>query len=404
MLVPLLVLCGVVCVVWYAGKRAVGVTGRDLNFCDVFGAYRIDGCEDRNANVDAVGKRIDVDAASRKAHGYAAPVVLPRGAVAVAPTVRRCDVAVILGSGLGRSSDDFDLAGEWRARGMDAVFLDVRRYGRAFRAAAPVVADGDRYNYTADLREYGDDFEDALDYAANRLGYGRFVLCSCSTGGLALVDWCVRIGDAGLKARNVGAVLLAAPALKLNSEALPRPADRIVLALCRALRRIAPAAYAALGRSVVLARDAELGGRPAVADGPSWLDAVVSERARTYDRYLNPCRGKPTFLGYVVALLEAQDRVAAAAPGGLAVPALCFTPRYDRTSPDRPPGVEAVPGGKIDEHLDVAEVERVFSRVFANGTFARIDAQHEVLASARAVALSVLDACEEALSSPAPRD
>ena len=54
------------------------------------------------------------------------------------------------------------------------------------------------------------------------------------------------------------------------------------------------------------------------------------------------------------------------------------------------------PGSKVDEHIDVNEVERVFTTAFA-GDFARLDCQHEVLASSPAVVDAVLDAMRAAL-------
>ena len=70
---------------------------------------------------------------------------------------------------------------------------------------------------------------------------------------------------------------------------------------------------------------------------------------------------------------------------------------WDMASKDRPPGVPAVPGSKIDEHIDVDEVERVFARLFPTGTFAKLDAQHEILASGMPVVDTVLDTVKRAL-------
>ena len=386
----------VLLIVFVAARGAVGATASDFGFHETFGCYRIAGdAEDANANVDAAGGRIDVDAALRKAHGYAAPVVLPGGGAVVSRERRRLDAAVVCLPGLGRCADDFDLVEAWEARGLEPVFVDFRRYGRAFRLGTDA-----RYNYTADLREYGRDVGEALAHGA-ALGYASFVLCGLSTGGLALMDFATGLGDAGLRELGVRALVFCSPACRMNAVSVPRPVDDVVLALCRCLRAALPRAYDALGANVVLARDAALGDDPHSADGASWIDKVMAERGRTYDRYLNPTRGKPTWLGYVVAMLEAQRRLKARAAGAafakLRTPALCFTPRWDASSKDRPPG-PVEPGTTTDEHIDVDEVEQVFASLFdaATSTFARLDCQHEVLASDWPVVAAVLDATKAA--------
>ena len=380
--------------VFAAARAAVGVTPGDLDFADRFARHAMAG-DDRNSNVDAAGGRVDVDARMRRETGYGGAAALPRGGAVVARETRTRDAAVVCLPGLGRCADDFDLVDAWLARGLEPVFCDFRRYGRAFRNSK--VKD-ERFNYAADLRELGEDIDDCVAYAAS-LGYTSVVLCGLSTGGMALMEWAVALGDAGLKERHVAGLLFCSPCVRMNAVSVPRPVDDVVLGACRVLRCLAPATYAALARSVVLARDSELGADPVVAEGPSWLDKVMAERRRCYDRYLNPCRGKPTWLGYVVAMLEAQKRLnaALAKPGfeKLAIPARCFAPRYDASSPDRPPG-PVEPGSKVDEHIDVNEVERVFTTAFA-GDFARLDCQHEVLASSPAVVDAVLDAMRAAL-------
>jgi pimeloyl-ACP methyl ester carboxylesterase len=388
-----------VLVLFLAARSLVGITVADLEFAK-YACYRI-GADDRNANVDDNGERIDVDALQRVKYGYGEPTKLNSGAVLVLPVKKKHAKAVICVPGLGRCADDFDVSLLWQKRGYDALFLDPRRYGRAFQLSSGDYDYEYHYNYTADLLEYGADYDDALMLARSK-GYDSFIMCGLSTGGLAIVDWAIATGDIGLAARRVKALLLCSPALRMNAESIPRPVDKIILSACTFLRdRCSAKLFEQLASSVVLARDDQLGPSPHAAQGPTWLDAVQAERGRLYDRFLNPCRSKPTFLGYVFAMLEAQARLRSFAASStlLMIPAVCFLPQFDKTSPDRPTDSKAVHGGHIDEHLDVAEVEEVFGGIFDPGTAScrRIDCQHEVLASAMPVVDLVLDAADTAL-------
>jgi pimeloyl-ACP methyl ester carboxylesterase len=387
-------------------RDLVGMEYRDVQFATSYAYYRIIGVDDRNANIDCDKKRIDIDAQQREKYGYGEPTRLNNGAVICVPLTKKHTTAVICVPGLGRCADDFDLSAAWDERGIDALYLDPRRYGRAFRLPTEGLENADRYNYTANLLEYGADYDDALIFARSK-GYDSFIMCGLSTGGLALVDWAIATGDVGLAARRVKALLLCSPALRMNAESIPRPVDKVILGVCTFLRDYCSSSlFHELARSVVLSRDDALGpADPYTATGPSWLDQVQAERGRIYDRFLNPCRSKPTFLGYVFAMLEAQKRVQAFAAGSaiLTVPALCFLPRFDKTSPNRPSNVKVEAGGHVDEHLDVAEVVRLFEGTFGQhdgvNQCRQLDCQHEVFASSMPLVELVLDAAKAALRS-----
>jgi alpha-beta hydrolase superfamily lysophospholipase len=95
----------------------------------------------------------------------------------------------------------------WVERGYDFYALDLRKYGRSLRPHQTP-------NYTADLREYYEELDLALERVSE--GHDHVVLSAHSTGGLTVPLW---LHDRG---HEVAGVFLNAPWIDMHGDAFTR--------------------------------------------------------------------------------------------------------------------------------------------------------------------------------------
>lgn len=177
------------------------------------------------------------------------------------------------------------LSQAWAAAGWDFYAIDLHAYGRS-------LDDGERPNYCAGFAEYHAELDAAIDVIAHEDGHERVVLLGHSTGGLLAVHYAVT--PAG-RAR-IAAVILNSPFLRLPSPAPVRALARVAAAL----GRVAPTLALPSGVS------------------PHYVHSVHREWRGEWTFHLpwKPVRGFPLHLGWLRAVLAAQDAVAR----GLALP------------------------------------------------------------------------------------
>jgi alpha-beta hydrolase superfamily lysophospholipase len=177
------------------------------------------------------------------------------------------------------------LADAWADAGWDFYAIDLHAYGRSLDA-------GERPNYCTAFEEYHPELEAALDVIAGEDGHVRVVLLGHSTGGLLAVHFAAT--PAG-RAR-IAAVILNGPFLRLPSPAPLRALARAAAAL----GRVAPGLALPSGVSPNYAHSVHRAWRGEWAFHLPW----------------KPVSGFPLHLGWLRAVLAAQDAVAR----GLALP------------------------------------------------------------------------------------
>ncbi|HLI01620.1 MAG TPA: alpha/beta hydrolase [Acidimicrobiales bacterium] len=163
--------------------------------------------------------------------------------------------------------------GAWFAgHGMDFYALDLRRYGRS-------LLPGQEPNYTADLREYDEELDAAVDVLIGA-GHRRLLLAAHSTGGLIVPLWAARRPGLG-----VDGLILNSPFLEFKQPA--------------AVRMVAGRA------ATVIARRQPLRALPAGVSTGYGDSLHASRRGQwDYDLRLKPSPGFPPRFGWVNAIVE----------------------------------------------------------------------------------------------------
>lgn len=358
--------------------------------------------------------RRDVDAEERAKFSYDAPRRLPNGGMLIHPTAAS-ETCVLYIPGFGRCFDHYRFDDLFRSTlNASLVGLDLRRYGRSYLADKAVDGRSCHFNLVDEprrgLAEYFADVDDARA-ALGAMGVRRVVLWGNSTGGLMVASYLaaqpptashpVAAGAPGAPAAVIAAVL-DSPLLQFCRGKLPfpsflEPAVALILSLVPAL---------------VVQTDDALGEEARVPSRPSWLDELATRYrpSHRYDRHLNPVRAKPTYAGYLAAVLIAMGNIArdyppkAGGEGGggagggasgappLAVPAMLLLTAKD-VGMAGCEGFKPHGGPGVDQHIDTDAVEAIFARVFARGaTLRRDDLLHEALMSEASVVEQVLAA------------
>lgn len=348
--------------------------------------------------------RIDVDAEERRRHAYAPPHALPHGGVLLYPTRRSSTTCVLWLPGYARCFDHYATAAIFRERAsLDLVGLDLRHYGRSYVARCESGhIDQERHNIPSTifcLTDYFEDIDDALE-ALSALGYTSVVLWGSSTSGLTACNYLVRrekrkkreerrhsIQPPPLTIRAVAtpakpaavstaiqpaliAVVLDAPLLAFRPGKLPGEEDGLIQMAIALLGKLMP--------RLRLMADPECGRSVHFAEQPTWLDEIALRRnpPHRYDRFLNPCRGKPVYGGYLATVIYAMAWLRRTRTR-VRLPALLVLPAHNVSQPGF-----AQRGKGVDPHIDTTRVPTIFKRLFPAGRVLQSDQlQHESLLS-----------------------
>lgn len=235
------------------------------------------------------------------------------------------------------------LASWWTSRGARFHALDLRKYGRSLRP-------GQVPGYVTSLDEYDDDIAAALEVLGHAGGSSRrLVLLGHSTGGLTLSLWAARHPGVA------SAVILNSPWLEFQAGAWGREALAPLVA--------ARARWDPLGTHPVVdlgfytRAQREVGTLPEAPEG--W----------------RPERGFPTHPGWLKAVLDGHDTIAAGVEVGC--PVLVLLSRASS-----PPLVWRPEMLATDSVLVVDDIARAATKLGRLVTIARIDgALHDVFLS-----------------------
>lgn len=171
------------------------------------------------------------------------------------------------------------LADAWAGAGWDFYAVDLHAYGRSLDP-------GERPNYCTAFEEYHPELDAALDVIGGEDGHDHVVLLGHSTGGLLAVHYAATPAGGA----RIAAVILNGPFLRLPSPAPVRALAR----LAAAVGRVAPALAVPSGVS------------------PHYVHSVHRDWRGEWAFHLpwKPVRGFPLHLGWLRAVLAAQDAVA----------------------------------------------------------------------------------------------
>lgn len=249
-----------------------------------------------------------------------------------------------------------DLAHFWTARGARFFALDLRKYGRSLRP-------GQTAGYIADLDDYGQEIELALDVIAREPGQGgprRLVFLGHSTGGLVLSLWAAKHPG------RADALILNSPWLEFQLKETGRQLFAPIVKFGASLnpREVAPQLdygyYSRAQREV----------------GPTADLAGVNAQWR-------PERTNAVLSGWLNAILEGHTRVAAGlditVPIMVLLSARSITPMrwtHELTEVDSVLDVEAVAKSalRLGSSVTVERVDGALHDVFMSGEAAREDA------------------------------
>jgi alpha-beta hydrolase superfamily lysophospholipase len=240
-----------------------------------------------------------------------------------------------------------DLASWWVARGIDFYAIDLRRYGRSLRPDQIP-------NYTADLREYDEDLDAAVEVILAQ-GHERLLINAHSTGGLITPLWASRHPGA-----PVDGLLLNSPFLEFKQPAVVRHV---------------------VGRAAsVVARRQPLRALPAGVD-TLYGDSIHTSRKGEWDFDLNwkPSPGFPVRLGWLAAIVEGHRRLHSGLD--LTIPTLVMSSTRTVTVSEWDDDLR-----RGDAVLDADSIARWAPAIGRNVTIVRIaDGLHDLLLSAPAV-------------------
>jgi alpha-beta hydrolase superfamily lysophospholipase len=170
------------------------------------------------------------------------------------------------------------LADEYNARGYHFYALDLRKYGRSLR-------DGPHPNLFKDFHEYYPDISAAIAIVTEDEGISRFVVNAHSTGGL----FASLYADSGRYRDRIDALVLNSPFFEFPVPAALQPVVRLLAPFgrffpsVRILRTLPSAYFESIHRD----------------HHGEWQ----------YDLRLKPLHGFPVFLGWIRAVLRAQERL-----------------------------------------------------------------------------------------------
>jgi alpha-beta hydrolase superfamily lysophospholipase len=235
---------------------------------------------------------------------------------------------------------------EWFAeRGTDFYALDLRRYGRSLRP-------GQTPNYTADLAEYDEDLDAAVDVITSA-GHQRILLVAHSTGGLTAPLWLARRPGA-----PVDGLVLNSPFLEFGQPAAVR---------------------ALVGRTAtVLARRQPLRVLPAGVDS-NYGDSLHAGKRGEWDYSLEwkPSPGYAVRLGWLRAIVEGHRTLHAGLD--LRIPALVMSSTRTVTTKVWDDDLQ-----RGDSVLDADSIARWAPAVGRNVTVVRVeDGMHDLYCSPR---------------------
>jgi alpha-beta hydrolase superfamily lysophospholipase len=235
--------------------------------------------------------------------------------------------------------------------GYDFYAVDLRRYGRSFRP-------GQLRGFITDLDDYSQELEAAADLIA--ADHDRLLLMGHSTGGLVAALWAAANSD------RLEGLILNSPWLDLQSSAIVRAVGTPVI---DALGSRAPASTIRLPDLGFTARSLH------ITLGGEW----------DYDLTLKSTPGPPIRTGWLRAILQGHQRVAAGL--GIGVPILVLASTTTEFARRWHEGLRAV-----DSVLDVEQIAARAVRLGPHVTVVRIpEGLHDVTLSAPHVRRQALD-------------
>lgn len=249
-----------------------------------------------------------------------------------------------------------NLAQFWTDRGARFFALDLRKYGRSYR-------EGQTHGYVADLSEYQQDIDAALEIIG-RSDDRKRILLGHSTGGLVLSLWAAEHPD------GVDAVILNSPWLEFQFSGAIRRVIATILDLSVRVNPLESAPQLDFGYYNRAQR--EIGGGRSLPVNLDW----------------RPERSMPIRAGWLHAILAGHDRVEAGL--NLKIP-VCVLLSSQSVSPVKW-SEEML---RADSVLNVDDIAKAATRIGESVTIERIDgALHDVFISEAAATLDAFQRME----------